>query len=37
MTRRLEMLGYAVTHAREDWALHEILGIWTLYAVRNGN
>jgi hypothetical protein len=26
--------GFTVTRAREDWALHELLSIWTVYAVR---
>ena len=30
----LEGRGYRTAHAREDWALHELLGISTLYAVR---
>ena len=30
----LEGRGYRVTSAREDWALHELLGISTLYAWR---
>jgi hypothetical protein len=35
LTRRLEDAGFAVTHAREDWAMHDMLGIWTLYARRH--
>jgi uncharacterized protein with PIN domain len=35
LTRRLRTLGFATTHAREDWATHEMLGIWTLYARRD--
>jgi len=31
---RLEALGFRVTVLREDWALHAIAGIWTLYATR---
>ena len=30
----LEQHGYRTTSAREDWALHELLGISTLYATR---
>jgi hypothetical protein len=30
----LESHGYHVVEAREDWALHELLGISTLYALR---
>ncbi len=30
----LEGHGYRTTSAREDWALHELLGISTLYAIR---
>jgi FkbM family methyltransferase len=30
----LEGHGYRTTSAREDWALHELLGIHTLYAIR---
>ena len=30
----LERHGYRTTIAREDWALHELLGIYTLYAAR---
>ena len=31
---RLEGRGYRTTAAREDWALHALLGIHTLYAIR---
>jgi hypothetical protein len=31
MTQRLKTPGYAVPHAREDWAVREMLEIWTLY------
>ncbi len=30
----LDARGYRTAHAREDWALHQMLGISTLYAVR---
>ena len=30
----LEARGYRTVHAREDWALHALLGISTLYAMR---
>ena len=26
--------GYRTVRAREDWAVHQLLGIWTLYAMR---
>lgn len=32
--RLLESHGYRTVHAREDWALHALLGISTLYAIR---
>jgi FkbM family methyltransferase len=35
LTRRLEGVGFTVTHAREDWATHDMLRIWTLYARRD--
>ncbi len=31
---RLEAHGFRTACAREDWALHELLGIYTLYATR---
>ena len=31
----LEDRGYRTSRVRADWALHELLGIWTLYAVRD--
>ena len=31
----LEARGYRTSRVRADWALHELLGIWTLYAVRD--
>jgi len=31
----LEGRGYRTSRARADWALHELLGIWTLYAIRD--
>jgi FkbM family methyltransferase len=34
LRRWLDSRGYRTTHAREDWALHELLGIYTLYATR---
>lgn len=34
MAALLEGRGYRVTRDREDWALHELMGISTLYAVR---
>lgn len=34
LTTLLEGHGYQVTHDREDWALHELMGISTIYAVR---
>jgi FkbM family methyltransferase len=34
LQRLLDSQGYRTTHAREDWALHELLGIYTLYATR---
>jgi FkbM family methyltransferase len=34
LTALLARRGYRTTHAREDWALHDLLGISTLYAVR---
>jgi hypothetical protein len=34
MTAELERRGYRTVRAREDWAIHELLGIWTLYAMR---
>src|SRR5476649_2409735 len=35
MTALLELHGYLTIRAREDWAIHELLGIWTVYAVRH--
>ncbi len=35
MARQLAGRGYAVTHDREDWALHALMGISTIYAVRH--
>lgn len=32
--RQLRARGYHVVHDREDWALHELMGISTLYAMR---
>lgn len=34
MSDTLEHHGFHVIREREDWALHELLGIWTLYAIR---
>jgi FkbM family methyltransferase len=34
LQRLLETRGYRTTSAREDWALHALLGISTLYAIR---
>lgn len=34
MTRLLENRGYRVAHDREDWAVHALLAISTLYATR---
>ena len=34
LQRLLGSQGYWTTHAREEWALHELLGIYTLYATR---
>jgi len=34
MTRLLEARGFQATHAREDWKLHQVLRISTLYAAR---
>jgi 31-O-methyltransferase len=34
IARMLERGGYDVVHAREDWALHELFGISTVYAMR---
>jgi hypothetical protein len=34
MAASLRARGYAVTHDREDWAMHELLGISTIYALR---
>ena len=36
LSQRLAALGFRTTSRRQDWALHELLGIWTLYAVRDG-
>jgi len=35
LARRLELRGYRTTHDREPWALHALMGISTLYAVRD--
>lgn len=35
MTKLLENRGYRTVRAREDWALHELMSIWTLYALRS--
>jgi 31-O-methyltransferase len=35
LTVLLERRGYRTSRARADWALHELLDIWTLYAVRD--
>jgi hypothetical protein len=34
LTTLLERRGYRTNRVRADWALHELLGIWTLYAMR---
>ena len=34
MSTQLRARGYHVVHDREDWALHELMGISTLYAMR---
>ena len=34
MADLLARRGYRTIRAREDWAIHELLGIWTLYAIR---
>ena len=34
LRRLLERCGYRTQSAREDWALHQLLGIYTLYATR---
>jgi len=34
MSRLLQNRGYRTIQAREDWAIHELLGISTLYAIR---
>jgi 31-O-methyltransferase len=31
----LESRGFRTTRAQEDWAMHKLLGIWTLYGVRD--
>jgi len=34
MASTLERRGYRTVRAREDWSMHELLKIWTLYAIR---
>jgi 31-O-methyltransferase len=37
LARDLERRGYRVVHDQEDWALHELMGISALFAIRAGD
>jgi hypothetical protein len=35
MTRLLTNRGFNVKHDREDWSLHKLMNIYTVYAVKS--